>query len=179
MDGQENSALLHAALIALGFVFGNAHTYKGSDEAADCTAGTNASEGGQNRTSRDERPKTWNRKRTNAHEPAERSANDRAGTRARSCAFRRFGVFLSEKILRAEILGKKDRNIGIAESRVFQSSQSIFNAGAIRINTKHCRILASHSVPPIVFYFCLLRRLGNHPDFIGHISFACNLRSFW
>src|SRR5487761_293529 len=61
MDGHENSALFHATLIALGFVFRNAHTHRGSDEAADRAARTNAGQSGQNRTSGDKWPKARNR----------------------------------------------------------------------------------------------------------------------
>src|SRR3954453_20791765 len=97
MYGQEDSAVLDQAFVALGFVFRNAH----SDQSANQPAHDAASAGTRKRTHDgtcgDERPKAWNGECTDSGQKTQRTTDDRSRSGARRRAFRGFGsLFVGE-----------------------------------------------------------------------------------
>src|SRR6476659_3306228 len=66
MHGQQDSSVLHQALIALGFVFRDTHSDESANEAADYPAGAGTRERSHNGTRSDEWPEARNRECSNS-----------------------------------------------------------------------------------------------------------------
>src|SRR5271163_736002 len=98
MDREENAAALEPSLIAFRFVFGNAHSDQGSDDAADSTTSTETGKTCHDGTGCDERPDARNGKRTDPDENTECAADDTARSHARSRTFRRLCILLVRKV---------------------------------------------------------------------------------
>ena len=113
VNGKQDAAILHSALVTLRFVFRNAHADKRSGETAHGSAYTRARECGYYRTGCDERPQARNRERPNARQPSQTASKYRSGAGACGCTLGRLGVLLMREIPGALFVREKRGNIAV------------------------------------------------------------------
>ena len=84
-------------------------------DSADCAADGAAGQRRHDRPRCDERAKAGNRQRADAGQPAERSADDRAGAAARRGALGRLRALHVREVLAADVCRKQHGDVGVAE----------------------------------------------------------------
>ena len=108
MDRQKNAAVFDHSFVALGFVFGNAHSNQRADQAAYHSSASDACQRAHNRACRDKGSEPWDGKCADSGQEAQRPTNRRAGRCARSNSFGGFRAFLVRKVFRADILRQEN-----------------------------------------------------------------------
>src|ERR1700749_4685060 len=98
MHGQQNTAILHAAFISLGFVLWNSESDERSDEAADCTANAETCKRTHDGACSDQGTDARNRQCADAGEQPKCPAYRTAYSDARGRSFRRLGVLFCGEI---------------------------------------------------------------------------------
>src|ERR1700722_1978665 len=144
MYGDENAAILHAAFVALGFVFGNAHSDECADQAASCCADAKTCKSAHDGTCRDERSKARNRESADSCKEPERAAHDAARGCACGGTFRRFRVLFGAEFPRGINIRCQYGYVVIAKSCGEEHVDAFLCRDARRENTKRCCVFSGH-----------------------------------
>src|SRR5580698_11380414 len=100
VDGKQDTALFDVSFVALGFVFGDAHTYQGTYETADSAAYSEPGKCAHDRTCRDERTDARDRQSADPGQQPQGSSDYATRRNARGGAFRRFCILLMGEVFR-------------------------------------------------------------------------------
>src|ERR1700686_4447056 len=148
MHGEQDSAFLDPAFVALGFVFGNAHANESSRDAANRAAYADSGESSHDRSCRNERADARNGQRANTGQPTERSADYGASCGTGCGSLGRLRVFLNREVFRALIFGEQNGDVGIAETLRPQEVDCVFHVALSAINSECCCVFSSHYQAP-------------------------------
>src|SRR5437764_441449 len=94
MDGKQNSAFFHAALISFRFVLGYAHADKSARDTPNCAAHTDTGQGSHDWSCRNEWAQPRNRQGTDTCEPTQTTSDHRACACTSCCPFPREGAIV-------------------------------------------------------------------------------------
>src|ERR1039457_6720272 len=106
MDGNQNAALPHTAVIALRFIFRDAHTNQCSDQSPDSASHTHTGQRCREWPRRDKWAESRNSQGPYSDQEAKRTTDCSARTYSCRGAFRSFGVFLVYEILGSLVVGE-------------------------------------------------------------------------
>jgi len=120
MNRQQNLALLDASGKVLRFVLRNSQADQTAGDAAHRAAHADAGQGGENWARGDKWAEAGNRQQAYAGEPAERAADQRAGTGSGGKSFWSFAG-LGDVIRYGNVLWQQDRYVGIGKASFAQS----------------------------------------------------------
>ncbi len=116
MHGEQSTAFLHHAFVALGFVFWNAHAYQRANQPAHYSTGADPGQRAHNWARGDERSEARNSQGANPRQYAQCAAYRGPRACAGGGAFGRFSVLLVGEILCAHVARQQDRDILGAEA---------------------------------------------------------------
>src|SRR5947207_9352124 len=138
MHGDQNISLLYFALIALGFIFGNAHPDKRARDPTDRSADSPTAQCGHDRASGDNRAYARKCQSANASQPAEGPSDYSARADSAHRAFWGLGVVLMREVSCTTVVGKEHRNVIIRKTPHLELIHDGIGLGLSVGDTKYC-----------------------------------------
>src|SRR5262245_55377932 len=117
VNREQDATVLDLAFVALALVLGNAGANERACQSSDHCTGRRAAQCGHDRSRRDEGPESGDGERADSGEPAERTAQDDAGTSARRRPFWRLAAALVREIAPPGGVREQDRHVIVREAR--------------------------------------------------------------
>ena len=148
VDGEERSAVLDAAFIALRFVLGNAHADKGSDDSAYRAAYAESGECAHDWAGGDERADAGDGEGSDAGKEAERTTDGSACGDAGRGTLRGLGVLLVGEGAGAFVVRKEDGDGRVGEASGEKAIDGDFGCGRGRKDSEYGGVFAGHGGSP-------------------------------
>src|SRR5579859_841761 len=111
MDGDKNTALFHAAFIALRLILRDSHSNQGTHQAAHSATHAKTSQSAHDRAGSDDRADTWDRERANARKKSQGSTHCTPNRYTSCSSFWRLCVLFSREVPRSLNVRHQDGNI--------------------------------------------------------------------
>ena len=129
------------SFVPLGFVLGDAHPDEGANQTTDSAADPEAGKSAHDRTSRNERTESGNRKSADPGQQAQGSADHPAGRNAGRGALRRFCILLMGKVFRPWFVLKQNRDVVIGETFLPETLNDPFRLILVVVNIEDAALL--------------------------------------
>src|ERR1700733_1139025 len=136
MHRKQDAAVFYSAFIPFGFILRNSHPNQSSGNASQGATDTDSCQRGYERTRRDKRSQSWDRKGPNTYQPSQRSSHHSSSAGAGRGAFGRFSAFLNREIPRPGALREQNGNVRTVKPADPQTFNAALHARVGRINSE-------------------------------------------